>query len=318
MTCLAQTVAADAIFPRVQRERLHTLQVNLGYRCNQACSHCHVDAGPTRSETMDRETLDIVLEFLVNNRLRTLDLTGGAPELNRYFRDAVRTARAAGVEVIDRCNLTILNEPGQEDLATFLGAEGVRVMASLPCYSARNVDEQRGKGVYRSSLEGMRKLNQVGYATPGSALELDLVYNPQGPKLPPDPEKLEADYKRELARQGVTFNRLLTITNMPINRFRHALERGGQLRAYMDMLITHFEPDNLARLMCRTLLSVDWRGFVYDCDFNQMLGIPVGGKRRHLSELLATTLDDATVAVADHCFACTAGRGSSCGGALRG
>jgi radical SAM/Cys-rich protein len=318
VTCLAQTVAADAVFPRVQRQQLHTLQVNLGYRCNQACSHCHVDAGPTRSETMDRETLDIVLEFLVNNRLRTLDLTGGAPELNRYFRDAVRTARAAGVEVIDRCNLTILNEPGQEDLATFLGAEGVHVMASLPCYSASNVDDQRGKGVYRSSLEGMRKLNQAGYATPGSALELDLVYNPQGSNLPPDPEGLEADYKRELARQGVTFNRLLTITNMPINRFRRALERGGELRAYMDMLITHFEPDNLSRLMCRSLLSVDWRGYVYDCDFNQMLGIPAGGKRRHLSELLVTSLDDATIAVADHCFACTAGRGSSCGGALRG
>ncbi len=316
MTDLSSQPGSRAVFPSIQRRALDTLQVNLGYRCNQACNHCHVDAGPLRTEMMSAETIDTVLTFIRKHSIRNLDLTGGAPELNAHFRRLVRAATRAGATVIDRCNLTVLNEPGQQDLAAFLASERVRVVASLPCYSPDNVDAQRGKGVFSASLRGVAALNQVGYGDPDSGLELDFVYNPQGPNLPPDPAALEADYKRELGAQGIVFNRLLTITNVPINRFRHALAREQQLEAYMATLVANFETANLEHVMCRTLLSVDWQGWVYDCDFNQMLAIPAGRKRRHLSELNAGGLAGQPIAVAAHCFACTAGRGSSCGGAL--
>ena len=304
-------------FPPLARRELETLQVNLGYRCNQACSHCHVDAGPNRTEMMVRDTVDLVLRFVGTHAIRNLDVTGGAPELNPHFRYLVTEARAAGVTVIDRCNLTVLEQPGQDDLAEFLAEQNVHIVASLPCYTRENVDRQRGKGVYESSLRGLRKLNRAGFADANTGLALDLVYNPVGPFLPPDPEALESDYKRELARSGVIFNRLLTITNMPINRFRHDLLRAGELSNYMDTLFDAYTPANLEHVMCRSLLSVDWRGYVYDCDFNQMLELPLGADvPTHLNDLMDVSLNGRAIAVGTHCFGCTAGRGSSCTGVL--
>jgi len=318
VSAVPRIAANAATFPELTRRTVATLQVNLGYRCNQACAHCHVDAGPQRTESMSLATLDQVLAFMHRHSIATLDLTGGAPELNPHFRHAVRVARAAGVEVIDRCNLTVLVEPGQEDLAAFLATESVHVIASLPCYTPDNVERQRGKGVFERSLQGIAALNALGYGRPGSGLELDFVYNPVGPSLPPDPQALEADYKYELAQYGICFNRLLTITNMPIQRFRHQLARDGLLAGYLDLLQANFAVANLEHLMCRTLLSVDWRGYVYDCDFNQMLGLPLGGTGlRHITEIDWPALAGQPIAVGDHCFGCAAGRGSSCGGALR-
>lgn len=304
-------------FPGLLRSRLTTLQVNLGYRCNQACRHCHVDAGPLRTEVMDRKTIDHVIDFLRQAQIQCLDLTGGAPELNPHFRDLVMTARGLDVEVIDRCNLTIMLEPGQETLAQFLSEHQVRVVASLPCYGEDNVDRQRGLGVFEKSIAAIKQLNALGYGQPGSGLVLDLVFNPQGPVLPPDPAELEAQYRTELGPYGIDFSRLLTITNMPINRFRHALKRDGELAGYMKTLVDNFQADNLEQVMCRSLLSVDWQGYVYDCDFNQMLSIPAGYKRQHLSELRLAETTGQPIATAEHCFGCTAGRGSSCGGALK-
>jgi radical SAM/Cys-rich protein len=307
-------------FPPIRRAALDTLQVNLGYRCNQACLHCHVNASPDRKEMMGRETVDQVLDVLRARRLAVLDLTGGAPELNPNFRHLVRAARALGVRVIDRCNLTVLNEPGHEDLAEFLAAEGVEVTASLPCYSKENVDRQRGDDVFESSILGLRKLNALGYGQPGSVLLLNLVYNPLGPSLPPAQGPLEATYKRELGEQfGIVFNRLYTLANMPIARFGSTLVSQGRFAPYMALLRSAHNPDNLEGVMCRSLVSVDWRGYLHDCDFNQMLGIPllVAGKPRvHLADLLGIDLDGAPIAIADHCYGCTAGQGSSCGGAL--
>jgi radical SAM/Cys-rich protein len=307
-------------FPAVARRRLETLQVNLGYRCNQACLHCHVNAGPTRTETMSRATVDDVLALLKASAARALDLTGGAPELNPHFRDLVRASRALGVRVIDRCNLTILEEPGQTDLAPFLAAQRVEIVASLPCYLEDNVDRQRGRGVFETSVRALQSLNALGYGLPGSGLELALVYNPQGPVLPPAQEKLEADYRRELgARYGIAFNRLFVLTNMPIQRFGSMLVSKGQFEPYMELLKNAYQPANLEQLMCRNLLSIDWRGYAYDCDFNQMLGLPLavdGRPRTHVRELVGRALDGNPVAVADHCYGCTAGQGSSCGGAL--
>lgn len=305
------------VFPPLTRGRLVTLQVNLGYRCNQACHHCHVDAGPARTEMMDAATVDLVLAVLERRRLATLDVTGGAPELHPQFRRLVQAARAAGCAVIDRCNLTVLEEPGQADTAAFLAAHAVHVVASLPCYSLENVERQRGKGVFARSLAGLRRLNAVGYGGPESGLELDLIYNPVGAQLPPEAAALEGDYRRELAALGIVFNRLLTMTNMPIKRFRHALEREQRLDGYLRLLAAAHQPANLAHVMCRDLVSVDWRGQLHDCDFNQMLGLPMGGtRRRHLRELLADDCAGQSIAVAEHCYGCTAGRGSSCGGAL--
>lgn len=269
-----------------------------------------------RTESMSLETVDLVLDFARRAHVGTLDLTGGAPELNPHFRYLVRAARAAGITVIDRCNLTVLLEPDMTDLAAFLAGEKVRIIASLPCYSAGNTDAQRGKGVFARSIEALGLLNALGYGDTASGLELDFVYNPNGAFLPPDPATLEAQYRRELAHYGVRFNNLLTLTNMPIKRFEHALKREGRLAAYFEMLEENFSPGNLQHLMCRSLISVDWRGYVYDCDFNQMLELDLGGRRQHLGELVAAELVGAPIAVARHCFGCAAGRGSSCGGAL--
>ncbi|OGA06896.1 MAG: radical SAM protein [Betaproteobacteria bacterium RIFCSPHIGHO2_12_FULL_69_13] len=309
-------------FPDLRRSRLETLQVNLGYKCNQACLHCHVNASPERKEMMSRETISDVLAFLGCSAVRRLDITGGAPELNPHFRRLVARARELGVHVLDRCNLTILEEPGQEDLAEFLAAERVEVIASLPCYLEENVARQRGKGVFEKSIRALRRLNALGYGRPSSGLELHLVYNPQGPTLPPPQAGLEADYRRVLGEHhGVAFNRLYTMANMPIQRFGSTLVSRGQFNEYMALLRGAHRDENLQAVMCKTLLSVDWQGYVYDCDFNQMLGLPLvvhGRKRTHLSQLIGSDLSGNPVAVRDHCYGCTAGQGSSCGGALDG
>jgi radical SAM/Cys-rich protein len=307
-------------FPALRRRRLEALQVNLGYKCNQSCLHCHVNAGPSRTELMSLETVADVLAFLGIAALKTLDITGGAPELNPHFRHLVARARELGVHVIDRCNLTILSEPGQEDLGRFLAAQRAEVTASMPCYTEELVDRQRGKGVYQRSIEGLKQLNALGYGAPGSGLVLNLVYNPQGASLPPPQEKLEADYKRILGEtHGIVFNQLYTLANMPIQRFGSTLVSKGQFNPYMALLREAHRDENLEGVMCRTLLSVDWQGYVYDCDFNQMLGLPLvvaGSKRPQLSDLIGRDLSGNPIAVRDHCYGCTAGQGSSCGGAL--
>jgi radical SAM/Cys-rich protein len=307
-------------FPAIARRALDTLQVNVGYRCNQACHHCHVNASPDRSEMMALETVDAILRVLAARRIRALDITGGAPELNPHFRRLVHEARKLDVHVIDRCNLTVLNEPGFEDLGEFLAQEGVEIIASLPCYTKDNVDRQRGEHVFESSILALRKLNALGYGVEGTHLTLNLVYNPLGPYLPPAQDQLESDYKRELgAHFGVVFNQLFTLANMPIKRFGSMLITQGKFASYMELLRSAHNPANLDAIMCRTLVSVDYRGYLYDCDFNQMLGIPlvVAGKpRRHVLDLLAGEIDTAPISVAEHCYGCTAGKGSSCGGAL--
>jgi len=311
-------IASD--FPALTRRSLDTLQVNLGYRCNQRCVHCHVAASPQRTEAMDETTAALVLEVLRARAIPTLDLTGGAPELHPHFRMLVRGARSLGARVIDRCNLTILSEPGQEDLASFLAEHAVEVTASLPCYAAPNVDQQRGEGVFARSIDGLRQLNALGYGDPDSARTLNLVYNPQGATLPPAQAALEADYKHALFTQyGIRFNKLFVLTNMPIQRFGSTLISKGTFAAYMKLLRASHRDENLATLMCRSQLSVDWQGYLYDCDFNQMLNLPAalaGCHRPHLRDLLRGDPHAADIRVADHCYGCTAGQGSSCGGAL--
>src|SRR6266436_7214868 len=308
-------------FPPIRRGRLDTLQVNIGYRCNQSCVHCHVNAGPNRSEEMSAEVIDAVLAFLAKKRLPTLDITGGAPELNPHFRRLVCAARAMGVRVMDRCNLTVLEVVGQEDLAEFLARERVEIIASMPCYLEENVDRQRGKGVFEASIRALQRLNALGYGRDRGGLVLDLVYNPQGPALPPPQHALEADYKRVLGeRYGIVFNHLFTLANMPIKRFGSMLMVKGEFERYLDTLRAAHADANLDAVMCRNLISVDWRGFVYDCDFNQMLDLPLGPEgraRTHLSDLIAADLEGRPIRVAGHCYGCTAGQGSSCGGALR-
>ena len=306
-------------FPALRRARLDTLQVNLGYKCNQSCLHCHVNAGPNRTEMMDDAMLALIAPVLAARGLGTLDITGGAPELHPGFRELVRTARAQGVRVIDRCNLTILFEPGQDGLAAFLAQQGVEVVASMPCYSAANVDRQRGDGVFDKSIAALKQFNALGYGQADSGLLLNLVYNPQGASLPPDQQALQADYKRELFNHfGIVFNELFALTNMPIQRFGSTLVSKGAFESYMDLLQGSFQPQNLAGVMCRNTVSVDWQGWLSDCDFNQQLGLPLGttGLRRHLRDLLKTSIDEQPIRVAGHCFGCTAGQGSSCGGAL--
>jgi radical SAM/Cys-rich protein len=307
-------------FPAIARRGVHTLQVNLGYVCNQTCQHCHVNAGPNRTESMDAGTVDAVIDALTANRVSTLDLTGGAPELNPHFRRLVRAARKAGVRVIDRCNLTILFEPGQEDLAEFLAQQGVEVTASLPCYLEDNVDEQRGKGTYAASIRALRQLNALGFGAGDSGLVLNLVYNPIGPVLPPPQEALEDDYRRMLGdRFDIRFDRLLTLANMPIQRFGSMLISKGGFSGYMNLLKSAHRIENLDAVMCRDMVSVDWQGWLYDCDFNQMLGLPLRAAhapRTHIRDLAATALSGLPIVVRDHCYGCTAGQGSSCGGAL--
>lgn len=309
-------------FPAINRRKLETLQANLGYRCNQSCTHCHVAASPKRTEEMSWETMATLLAFAARHDIRTLDLTGGAPELNPNFRRLVIEARAMGLKVIDRCNLTILSEPGHETLADFLAGQQVEVTASLPCYLEENVDKQRGEGVFLASLNGLRQLNALGYGMPDSGRILNLVYNPLGPTLPPDQSKLELAYKEQLAtRYGVVFNQLFTLANMPIQRFGSQLLSHHEFHDYMTLLKSATKPENLDGVMCRSLLSVSWQGEVFDCDFNQMLGLPLGGGpsvRIHLADLLETDLAGRPIRIADHCYGCTAGQGSSCGGALEG
>ena len=307
-------------FPALRRGRLETLQANLGYRCNQSCFHCHVAASPKRTEEMSWETMTVLLEFARRHGIKTLDLTGGAPELNPNFRRLVVAARELGLRVIDRCNLTILNEPGQETQAEFLANNGVEIVASLPCYLEENVNGQRGDGVFKASLAGLRCLNALGYGQPGKNRILNLVYNPLGPSLPPDQVKLEQAYKEQLAtRYGIVFNHLLALTNMPIQRFGSQLVTRNEFHGYMALLKSAYKPENLAGVMCRTLLSVGWQGEVFDCDFNQMLSLPLGGEPArpvYLAELLEQDIAGRPIRVADHCYGCTAGQGSSCGGAL--
>ena len=303
-------------FPPLRRGPLTTLQVNLGYRCNQACRHCHVGAGPQRTEMMEPATLALIPRVLEARQIGQLDVTGGAPELHPGFRGLVQGARELGVRVIDRCNLTILLEPDQKDLAAFLARQSVVVMASLPCYLEANVDRQRGSGAFAASIAGLLQLNRLGYGQKGSPLELNLVYNPQGPSLPPPQQALEEEYRRNLGeRYGVVFNRLLTLANMPIERFATSLKLSGELEPYLALLRENHNPAHLNQVMCRQLISVDWRGRLFDCDFNQMLGQPSPGLS-DLSDLLQCDPAGGAIAVAEHCFGCTAGAGSSCGGAL--
>jgi radical SAM/Cys-rich protein len=309
----------DVEFPAIARRAPGTLQLNLGYLCNIACIHCHVNAGPTRTELMDRPTMELALEFARRQRIRTLDLTGGSPEMNPGFRWLVETARGAGLHVMDRFNPTVVEEAGFAWVPEFLAAHEVEVIASLPCYTQDNVDGQRGDGVFEASIRVLRQMNGLGYGIEGSGLLLNLVYNPGGAFLPGAQDALEADYRRRLgAEHGLQFNRLFTLANMPIKRFGSWLQSKGQFEAYMDLLRESHQESNLDRVMCRDLLSVDWQGYAWDCDFNQMLGLPLGGAqgRTHLRELLDATLDGRAIRVAGHCFGCTAGQGSSCGGAL--
>jgi radical SAM/Cys-rich protein len=313
-------------FPAIARQHLSTLQVNLGYKCNQSCVHCHVDAGPHRTEMMEDDLLGMISQVLKARKIETLDLTGGAPELHEGFKRIVTEARALGVRVIDRCNLTILFEPGQEELAQFLADQKVEVVASLPCYSMERVDKQRGKGVFDLSISALQKLNALGYGKPGTGLILNLVYNPQGAVLPPNQSALQAEYKKELFEHfGIVFNELFALTNMPIKRFGSMLISKGEFKPYVQLLKDSFVQGNLDGVMCRSTVSVDWQGYLYDCDFNQQLGLAIPtqisadastAQRPHLRDLLQTDLKGNAIQVADHCYGCTAGQGSSCAGAL--
>lgn len=314
----AERLAAEGRGPLV-RGPVRTLQVNVTRRCNLACHHCHVESGPKRTEALSAAAAERVLELLARNpQVEVLDLTGGAPELSLHFRPLVRGARALGRRVIDRCNLTVLFERGQEDTAAFLAEQGVEIVASLPCYSRDNVDRQRGRGVFDGSVEGLRRLNRLGYGREGSALRLDLVYNPQGGALPPAQPELEARYRTELRELfGIEFHRLLTLANMPIRRFARTLERTGQYGAYLSLLANHFNPATVPELMCRHLLSVDHAGRLHDCDFNQALDLQLPGPEQTLWDVDdLRDLEGRSIATAEHCFGCTAGAGSSCGGAL--
>jgi len=307
-------------FPRIKRTELQTLQLNLGYLCNLSCVHCHVNAGPKRRELMQKQSIDQVLELITRMKISTLDLTGGAPEMNPHFRYLVEAAREHCETIIDRCNLVILEESGYEGLAEFLAGQRVEITASLPCYLEENVENQRGKGVFGSSIKALQKLNDLGYGRQDSGLLLNLVFNPQGAQLPPDQQALEADYKAFLKKHyGIVFNQLFAITNMPIQRFGSTLLSKGQFNAYMQLLQDNFCAGNLQHLMCLSTLSIDWQGYVYDCDFNQMLKLPLGagsGRQTHITDLINLQLTGQPIMVRQHCYGCTAGQGSSCGGTL--
>lgn len=322
----AEVAAAETSFPAalaahrlppLRREHVRTVQVNVGKLCNQACLHCHVEAGPKRTEQMSEEVAERILWLLARTPgAETLDITGGAPELNAHFRRLVLFARGRGLRVIDRCNLTVLFEPGQQDLGRFLADNQVDITASLPCYTEGNVDRQRGRGAFEKSIRGLQQLNALGYGLHGSGLELNLVYNPLGPSLPPPQAQLEADYKRELWQSySIEFNQLFTLTNMPIKRFAEALTRAGESERYAELLRESFNPATIAGLMCRDHISVGWDGELYDCDFNQMLELPLSA-RRTLWQIESFNDVLGSVALAGHCFGCTAGAGSSCTGSL--
>jgi radical SAM/Cys-rich protein len=307
-------------FPAIQRKQIETVQINLGYRCNQACLHCHVNAGPNRTEQMTRNTIKEVIQFIDTVKPNTVDLTGGAPELNIHFRELVSEIRDREISVIDRCNLTILSEPGHEDLPEFLSQHEVIVTASLPCYSEENVNSQRGDGVFERSIQGLSRLNEVGYGRGNPKLQLHLVYNPLGAALPPPQETLEKEYKEHLAKNyDVHFDALMTITNMPIKRFGSTLVSRGEFEPYLQLLQDNYAEENVESVMCKTLISIDWEGYLFDCDFNQMLGLPLGDatKKVHMRDLNTDNIQGKSIAVRDHCFGCTAGQGSSCSGALQ-
>lgn len=315
----------DSDFPPISRGRLQTLQLNLGYLCNLSCIHCHVAAGPKRSELMDRPTMELALAVAKRHAVATLDVTGGSPEMNPDFRWLVSQARQAGLHVMDRLNPTIMEEPGYEWVGEFLARHEVEAIASLPCYSQKNVNEQRGKGVFEASIRALQALNALGYGLPDSGLELNLVYNPNGAFLPPPQEQLQDDYKRLLHDNfGIVFNQLYALANMPIQRYGSWLLSKGKFVPYMATLKAAHRKENLAGVMCRSLISVDYQGYVYDCDFNQMLHLPLGARepavkgaeRPHLRDLLDRPVTRA-IATAEHCYGCTAGQGSSCGGALK-
>jgi radical SAM/Cys-rich protein len=314
-----QPLLANGDFPAIFRKPLEILQVNLGYLCNLSCVHCHVNAGPKRTELMTLATLEQVLAVAEAANIHTLDLTGGAPEMHTHFQQLVTKARSKGIKVIDRCNLTLLEDPHYAGLAEFLAEQQVEIVASLPCYLEENVDKQRGKGVFKDSLAALERLNRLGYGQQDSLLQLNLVYNPQDAVLPPDQKNLEQAYKQHLQQHyGIVFNRLYAIANMPIQRFGSMLVSQGRFDAYLELLRSSFRKENLDHLMCLNTVSIDWQGYVYDCDFNQMLGMPLGtaAGRIHISDLLVQTLNGACIATAAHCYGCTAGQGSSCGGAL--
>lgn len=311
MQSFAQTFKSHGL--EITRFLPETLQINLGKRCNQACLHCHVEAGPNRTENMDGETFERLLLLIKNSpTIKTIDITGGAPELNPYFKKLVQFSRELGLEIIDRCNLTVLFEPGQEDTALFLKENKVRIVASLPCYSKENVEAQRGKDVFDKSIRALRLLNSLGYGS--SQLILDLVYNPSGPFLPPSQKKLQEKYKTELKELfGIEFNQLFTITNMPIKRFLDDLKRSNKLNEYMELLVNSFNPSSAQSVMCRSLISIGWDGKIYDCDFNQMLEMPIG----NIWEISSfEDLSKEPITFANHCFGCSAGEGSSCTGIL--
>jgi radical SAM/Cys-rich protein len=310
----------DSDFPTIRRKKLEILQLNLGYLCNLSCTHCHVNASPKRTELMDKDTIDLIFDFSIKHQIKTLDLTGGAPEMNPQFRYLVSRAAELKIKIIDRCNLVILEEEGFEDLAEFLAQHKVEIVASLPCYLEDNVDKQRGKGTFKHSIAGLKRLNSLGYGHENGDLKLNLVFNPQGASLPPSQQSLEQSYKQHLAAQfGIVFNQLFALTNVPIQRFGSTLISHGEFEAYMQLLRDNYQASNLDGLMCRNTLSIDWQGFVYDCDFNQMLLLSLSDKltKTHLSKLNFTRLEQQKIHTLQHCYACTAGQGSSCGGALQ-
>lgn len=303
---------------QLQRQSVHTLQVNIGKRCNQACNHCHVESGPKHPDNMTADMVDQLLHLLEKSPdIHTVDITGGAPELNPYFRRFVTAIRQMNKQVINRCNLTVLFEEGQDDTAQFFADLGLKIVASLPCYSQMNVDEQRGNGVFDKSIKALKNLNALGYGQESSGLELDLVYNPTGAFLPPAQQQLQNDYTQQLKHDfDIVFNHLYSITNMPIKRFSHQLERDGKLYEYMQLLLENFNPEAVANVMCKNQISIGFDGAIYDCDFNQMLDMPIAGKSLNIQALQSFAEIPVNIAVADHCFACTAGSGSSCGGSL--
>jgi len=306
-------------FPAINRKNINILQINLGYRCNQQCQHCHVNAGPKRTEEMSHKVLLQTLEFIKKNSVEIVDLTGGAPEMHPDFLFLIQSLRAMNIKVIDRCNLTILNEPGYESLAESLAKQRIEIVASMPCYLEENVNKQRGSGVFKSSIEALLRLNQLGYGQKDSSLILNLVFNPQGASLAPDQVLLEQDYKKFLFEQfGIVFNQLFTITNVPVKRFGSMLLSKNEFIPYMELLQSAHQNENLGGVMCRYQLSIDWQGYLYDCDFNQMLDLALydQGEKLHISHADIDSLINKEIIVGGHCYACTAGKGSSCGGAL--
>jgi len=306
----------DTDFPQITRLSLKTLQVNLGYKCNQSCLHCHVNASPKRTEMMNKHTIDEVIDFSYQNNVGTVDLTGGAPEMNQYFEYMIKKLREKNIHIIDRCNLTILQEKGMSKMIDFLSEHEVEIVASLPCYKDINVDAQRGKGVFTKSIKALQRLNKKGYGM-NKKLMLNLVYNPQGAELPPKQTELELEYKSYLLENyNILFNNLFTITNMPINRFGSTLISKKMFHSYMDLLKSTFSQIAKENVMCRNLLSIDYEGYVYDCDFNQMLGVDISNKKTHITDIKKDELVNKIIATGDHCYGCTAGSGSSCGGVI--